>query len=121
MKRNKKAPSYTRAQAIADGLLIDVTDTARSAGLNVLVAITPALWADILAVPPLHRAHQDVLDRLSAVLLQARWAMIDVADAWGSYEVAMPVGDRETYQVTMLIGPDENGNQCLMLMRPEEK
>ncbi len=72
MKQNKRSPRYTRAQALADGLLIDVTDTAGGTDLNLLVAITPAYRADILAIPPMHRTHQDVLDRLSAVLLQAR-------------------------------------------------
>ncbi len=40
---------YTRAQAIADGNLIDVTETAREAGFRVPVAITAAAWADCVA------------------------------------------------------------------------
>jgi hypothetical protein len=40
---------YTRAKAIADGNLIDVTDTAREAGFRVPVAITAAAWADCVA------------------------------------------------------------------------
>jgi hypothetical protein len=38
--------SYSRAQAIADGVLVDVTDTAAEAGFKVPVAITRAAWAD---------------------------------------------------------------------------
>jgi hypothetical protein len=38
--------AYTRAQAIEDGALIDVTDTAKEAGFTVPVAITAAVWAD---------------------------------------------------------------------------
>lgn len=38
--------SYTRAQAIADGVLIDVTATAQEAGFKVPVALTSAVWAD---------------------------------------------------------------------------
>lgn len=40
---------YPRAQAIADGVLIDVTDTAREAGIGVPVAMTAAAWADCVA------------------------------------------------------------------------
>ena len=38
--------SYTRAQAIADGALIDVSTTAREAGIVWPVAMTSAAWAD---------------------------------------------------------------------------
>lgn len=41
--------SYTRAQAIADGVLIDVSETAREAGISFPVAITAAAWADCVA------------------------------------------------------------------------
>jgi hypothetical protein len=35
---------YSRAQAIADGELVDVTETAREAGFRYPVAVTRALW-----------------------------------------------------------------------------
>ena len=41
--------SYTRAQAIEDGMLIDVSTTAREAGIVWPVALTSAAWADCVA------------------------------------------------------------------------
>lgn len=38
----------TRAQAIADGLLVDLSEMARRAGFGVPVALTRALWLDCL-------------------------------------------------------------------------
>jgi len=38
--------SYTRAQAIADGVLVDVTATARKCGFVLPVAMTATLFAD---------------------------------------------------------------------------
>ena len=38
--------SYSRAEAIADGVLVDVTKTASEAGFKVPVTITRAAWAD---------------------------------------------------------------------------
>jgi hypothetical protein len=38
--------TYSRAQAISDGVLVDVTDTAREAGFRFPVAMTSAAWAD---------------------------------------------------------------------------
>lgn len=35
---------YSRAQALEDGVLIDVSDTAREAGFKFPVAITQAVW-----------------------------------------------------------------------------
>ena len=37
---------YTRAHAIEDGALVDVSETAREAGIKFPVAVTAAVWAD---------------------------------------------------------------------------
>jgi hypothetical protein len=38
--------SYSRKQAIEDGVLIDVSETAREAGIKFPVAVTRAVWED---------------------------------------------------------------------------
>lgn len=45
--------SYTRAQAIADGVLLDVSESARRWGFKFPVALTRAFWAsaEVLPVP----------------------------------------------------------------------
>lgn len=40
--------AYTRAQAIADGVLVDVTEAAREVGFSVPVALTRAAWLDLV-------------------------------------------------------------------------
>ena len=35
---------YSRAQAIEDGILVDVSDTAREAGFTIPVAVTRTVW-----------------------------------------------------------------------------
>ena len=35
---------YTRAQAIGDGILVDVSETAREAGFKIPVAVTRTVW-----------------------------------------------------------------------------
>jgi hypothetical protein len=42
---------YTRAEAIADGVLVDVTMSAREAGIRFPVALTRAVWERCVAVP----------------------------------------------------------------------
>jgi hypothetical protein len=43
---------YTRAEAIADGVLVDVSGVAREAGIKYPVALTRAVWERCVAVPP---------------------------------------------------------------------
>ena len=43
--------SYTRAQALADGVLIDVTERARRAGIRYPTACTHGVWALIDCLP----------------------------------------------------------------------
>lgn len=42
---------YTRAEAIEDGALVDVTGTAEEAGIVHPVALTAALWHDVNDIP----------------------------------------------------------------------
>ena len=43
--------SYTRAQAIADGVLMDVSELAQESGFRFPVAVTAGVWAECVAVP----------------------------------------------------------------------
>jgi hypothetical protein len=64
---------YTRAEALADGVLIDVSRTAREAGFKYPVALTRAVWERCVAVPP-GVLCQDESGRLWDVLWRAiRW------------------------------------------------
>ena len=63
---------YTRAQAIGDGILVDVSKTAREAGFRIPVAITRTVWTRIVALPEGYRGFQDERGRLWDVLWMAR-------------------------------------------------
>jgi hypothetical protein len=43
---------YTRADALRDGVLVDVTETAKEAGIKYPVALTRAVWEQYVKVPP---------------------------------------------------------------------
>jgi hypothetical protein len=43
---------YTRADALRDGVLIDVSPVAREAGIRYPVALTRAAWERCVTVPP---------------------------------------------------------------------
>jgi hypothetical protein len=66
--------SYSRAQAIADGVLIDVSATAREAGIVYQTAVTRAVWENYVRVPG-GLAGQDERGRLWDVLWMLRFAI----------------------------------------------
>ena len=66
--------SYTRAQAIADGVLVDVSKLAKEAGFRFPVAVTAAVWAECVTVPD-GVAGQDETGRLWDVLNLLRFAI----------------------------------------------
>ena len=49
---------YTRAQAIEDGVLIDVSKMAKEAGFTIPVAVTAAVWNEhIVPTDKLHKGY----------------------------------------------------------------
>jgi hypothetical protein len=66
--------SYSRAQALEDGELVDVSETAREAGIRFPVAVTRALWAAYVEVPR-GVSCQDETGRLWDVVSMLRFAI----------------------------------------------
>jgi len=73
---------YTRADALADGNLVDVTETAREAGIKIPVALTRAVWDRYVALTPAaEQAGNDEQGRLWDVLWMFRCAAVRSPDA----------------------------------------
>ena len=72
--------TYSRAQAIQDGILVDVSDTAREAGFNIPVAVTRAVWSRLVALPKGYKGFQDESGRLWDVLWMARHYALRASD-----------------------------------------
>ena len=64
---------YTREQAMADGVLIDVTSLAKKSGFKVPVAVTQGIWGDFL------RLQGDVSEEKRA--RYAEWNVLDILSA----------------------------------------
>ena len=116
--------AYTRAQAIADGVLIDATDLAREAGFKHPVALTATAWAAAVEVPP-GVTGQDERGRLWDVLMLLRQAALSGPD---SSEVRFAVhvrnDDREgtppLVQLKAICGPGDSREPVVTVMLPEE-
>jgi hypothetical protein len=67
--------TYTRAQAIEDGALVDVSEPAREAGIKFPVAITRGVWSECVALPEGYHGCQDETGRLWDVISMLRFAI----------------------------------------------
>lgn len=66
---------YTRAQAIEDGVLVDLSDLAREAGFKFPLAVTQGVWAVLNPTKELEAAGQDMKGRAWDMLTILRHAI----------------------------------------------
>jgi hypothetical protein len=120
---------YTRAQALADGNLIDVTDTAREAGFRLPVAITAAAWADCVAwsaADSQRQTCQDVAGRLWDVVWMASLAARGAREAQQIVFTLhrVPRGGRSVQPrratLRMVIGPGDDAAPVVTILLPDE-
>ena len=118
---------YTRAQAINDGALVDVSETAREAGFKFPVAMTRAAWADCVEWTDRdsnRQTSQDEAGRLWDVL----WMASRAARRGGSETLfqlyRLPRGGRgikpRIVTLKMLCGPGDQGEPVITILLPEE-
>jgi hypothetical protein len=114
---------YTRADAIRDGVLIDVSQTAREAGFASPVALTRAVWERCVAVPP-GVVCQDEAGRLWDVLNLLRFAVRgqDGSEVRFGVHVRNDNRDRTPPLVRLkaLCGPGDQGEPVLTVLLPTE-
>ena len=112
--------SYSRSQAIADGLLVDVSEAAREAGFRYPVAMTRAAWHRCVRVPP-GVVCQDEGGRLWDVLWMLRVA---VGRSRGGREVVFGVLVRDSnaegappvVQLRAVCGPGDKGERVITVV-----
>ena len=128
--------TYTRAQAIEDGVLIDVSETAREAGLVWPVAMTAAAWADTVAWSDDDEARKgytgqsesgrlwDVCWMLSLVVRGALRRGMDTTRPLFYELVRTPREGRgvrpRLVRLKFVIGTDDTGRPCITVMLPSE-
>ena len=116
--------SYTRAQAIEDGVLVDVTEQAKSSGFKVPVAITDHLFHAYVEAPAgLDAEGQSASGRLHDLLTLAMIAAkrtIHTDSVTFKVDFLMAPGRTETVQVIAHIGPGDTPEPVLTLMLPED-
>ncbi len=115
---------YTRAEALRDGVLIDVSQTAREVGIRWPVALSAAAWAKCVAVPP--GVHcQDEAGRLWDVVWLLRCA-IGRSDGGAEIRFGVHVRNDNRDRTPPLVrlkarcGPGDAGERCITVLLPDE-
>lgn len=124
---------YTRAQAIADCVLVDLTESALAYGFKIPMAATAAVWHTIAWHPHTEQAKsestgQSTAGRLHDVLSIARLAANAAAQAGASvvqFEVMIvPVEGQSTTPVAvslrLVVSGGDEGEPVLTLTLPDE-
>ena len=116
---------YTRAMAIADGVLIDVSDMAKEAGYKYPVAMTDTAYQKCVAVPESLKGEQDEDGRLWDVLWMSRFRKI-IPGSEGTtamFDVLVQTKPgRKPERVTLkaVCGPGDTAAPVITMMLPEE-
>jgi hypothetical protein len=115
---------YTRADALRDGVLIDVSPIARETGIRFPVALTVAVWERCVAVPP-GIVCQDEAGRLWDVVWMLRCA-ISGHSASNVVRFALHVRNDNRDGIPPLVrlkaecGPGDHGEPVVTVMLPNE-
>lgn len=125
--------TYTREQAIEDGVLIDVSPTAREAGIMFPVALTAAVWSDCVAWTDADTKRKGVPNDEAGRLWDVVWMLRAAIKASHGrndrsemrcqiYRVPRDGPGRRPRLVTVkaVCGPADDGSPCITIMQPDE-
>lgn len=121
--------AYSRTQALADGVLVDVTELAKEAGFKIPVAVTEAVWNKYIEwndVDSKKQTIQDTEGRLWDVLWMLRLSINKNKSAdLILYQIYVVPRNGKTKKAKLshlkaTIGAGDNGEPVITIMLPNE-
>lgn len=117
--------SYSRAQAIADGVLVDITDYASEAGFRWPVAITDTAYnAYIVPSPDLIAQGQSIKGRLWDLFTMIRKSIKQCPDSsileFSVLFLLTPDAQPELISLKSIAGPGDDASPVITIMLPTE-
>ena len=114
----------SRREAIESGLLMDITPTAQSLGIDMAVGVTQPLWEHgIMAMPDL--SESEVQERVRDVLLAVRLRLANLKTPTPIVEIPIllslsPEPTPQIFSIYALFHKDPVESDCLLLIHPGE-
>jgi len=123
MNDNFVIPGYSRAQAIEDGYIVDVTQVAQEAGIKYPVALSRTVW-DKYIVPD-ERAlpyGQSEQGRLWDLLWMFRTAALRTSGPYLKFKCYFIMGEKQRWLVEFksICGPGDTAEPVITIMMPDE-
>lgn len=119
--------TFSRADALKDGVLVDAGAMSREAGFKVPVALTARVWATCVGWSPDEKAPQDESGRLWDVIWMASIAARAAARRGQAGRVAfvvhvVPRGGRRPRltRLVLVLGPGDQGECVATITTPDE-
>ena len=123
--------SYTRTQALEDGVLVDVSLMAAEACINWPMAVTRRLWEEVIV--PSSEGREQAGQSEEGRLWDTLWLLRSIfakqlrpqtaEENIIIYKVYYVMGSRNKLRpisIKCVLAGDDNGSPCLTLMLPEE-
>ena len=117
--------AYTRAQAMEDGELVNVSETAREAGIKFPAAVTRAVWVKYVEVPQ-GVTCQDERGRLWDILWMFRCAAARINGDTLLFKLYVRnhnrerLGRRDLVTLKAVCGPGDDAEPVITIMLPDE-
>lgn len=112
--------AYSRAQAIEDGVLVDLSSLAREAGFRIPFAVTQAVWAVLDPVQELESAGQDMKGRAWDMLTILRHAIRSASRTdevrFAPLFIREPGGSAESVEMWAKCGPGDDAEPVITVM-----
>ena len=113
--------SYSRAQAIEDGVLIDVTETVKKAGIIYPTAITNGLYSQYIVPEPILQESEDTINIRILSVLYSLISAIKESKKNHSYifftaPIVFPNGQHVEARLWASVGGGDNGEPVITVM-----
>jgi hypothetical protein len=120
----KMISRYSRADAIADGVLVDVTATAKEAGITFPTAVTQAVFEKYVRVPE-GLNDQDEAGRLWDIVFLLHIAIRQAAENTDSLHFTVAVKQHQSAgpvpaSLRALCHPGDEGEPVITILLPDE-
>ncbi len=114
--------TYSRAQAIEDGVLVDVSPVAKEAGIKFPTAVTQGVWAGVVEPDDIAKSHgESEQGRLWDIIWMLRIACKTHFGNLISYQLIATQGGRQ-HKITLkaVCGPGDTAEPVITIMLPDE-
>lgn len=114
--------TYTRADALEDGQLVDVTKDARERGFKVPVALTRNVWETCVSLDERFESGQSESGRLHDVLFLAfvRARASKSGEDLVDFNLTVRNAKIEVKSLWLHVGPGDRGEAVITIMLPED-